>query len=147
MRRITPQTLFMICLAGMLLLHWLLPIRVILTPPLNWLGALPLILGTILTVTGSNQFAAVGTNIHPFNEPGKLVTDGLYHFSRNPMYLGGVLNLTGIWLLLGSLSPLAVVLVAFGALNWGYIPFEERWLAQKFGPAYAAYQQQTRRWL
>lgn len=147
MKRITPQTLLMICLAGMLLLHWLLPIRVILTPPLNWLGLLPLILGIAINLAGSNRFTAVGTNIQPYNEPGTLVTDGIYKYTRNAMYLGGLVTLVGVWLLLGSLSPLIPVLLIFVVLDRWNIPFEERWLTEKFGPAYAAYKQRTRRWL
>ncbi len=33
-------------------------------------------------------FQRIGTNVYTFEEPGELVTEGLYGISRNPMYLG-----------------------------------------------------------
>lgn len=46
-----------------------------------------------------------GTTVKPFQESTALITDGVFRLSRNPMYLGFVLVLTGIATLLGSLTP------------------------------------------
>ncbi len=147
MRQMLPPTLFLICVAAALLLHFLLPLAVIIPQPLNLIGLLPLVIGAALAYAGSNQFSKVGTNIDTFNEPGTLVTDGLFRYSRNPMYLGGVLALTGIWLLLGTLSPLLVVLVLIVIADRWYITFEEAALVRKFGKSYEDYRMKTRRWI
>jgi protein-S-isoprenylcysteine O-methyltransferase Ste14 len=67
--------------------------------------------------------------------------------SRNPMYLGMVLILTGIALLLRSLSPFLVILPFAILLERSFIRVEEGMLARKFGPKWEAYKAKTRRWL
>jgi protein-S-isoprenylcysteine O-methyltransferase Ste14 len=89
----------------------------------------------------------VGTTLDTFSEPNKLVTDGPYKYSRNPIYLGYALVLIGVWLLLGSLSPLFIVVFSIVITDRWYIPFEENMLAEKFGPAYTSYKSRTRRWI
>ncbi len=132
---------------AVLLLHFLLPMAVILPQPFNLIGLVPLALGVWLAFAGNNQFTRVGTTINTFNEPGTLVTDGWYRYSRNPMYLGFALALVGVWLMLGSLSPLLIVLAALVITDRWYIAFEEAALARKFGKAYESYRKQTRRWI
>jgi len=76
-----------------------------------------------------------------------LVSDGLFRWSRNPMYLGFVLLLLGIAILLGTATPFAGPLIfAIVADRW-YIGFEERAMRQKFGADYEAYRRRTRRWI
>jgi len=77
----------------------------------------------------------------------KLVTSGLYSFTRNPMYLGMVIFLVGVaalfgnfWLLIGPLA-FAVYVTQFQILP------EERMMQTKFGGVYADYRQRVRRWI
>ena len=75
------------------------------------------------------------------------VSDGVYRFSRNPMYAG-----LGCWLVAwaGYLAhPLPwLFLAAFVAyMTWFQIMPEERVLAQKFGAEYESYCWRVRRWL
>ncbi|MEO1167904.1 MAG: isoprenylcysteine carboxylmethyltransferase family protein [Pseudomonadota bacterium] len=76
-----------------------------------------------------------------------LVTDGLYRITRNPMYLGLLLILTGFAILRGS--PInAIFLVTFVLyLNAFQIRPEEERLTKIFGADYESYKQRVRRWL
>ena len=115
--------------------------------PLTWLGLIPLLLGIGVLMIGSGRFRRAGTNIKTFDEPGQMVTDGPFRFSRNPMYLGFLLFLLGIAVLMGALTPLlGPALFALAAQLW-YIPFEERAMSAKFGDAYHAYVRKVRRWI
>jgi protein-S-isoprenylcysteine O-methyltransferase Ste14 len=76
-----------------------------------------------------------------------LVQHGLYRWSRNPMYLGAVLLVAGVAVLLGSLSPLVVVIAFFVVLQEVFIRREERLLEQTFGERYRIYRTSVRRWL
>jgi protein-S-isoprenylcysteine O-methyltransferase Ste14 len=136
-----------ICLALMLLLHWFCPIGQWLYFPLNLAGLLPGGLGLAICFTAQQQFKKIGTTLYPFSQPGKLVTDGLFRYTRNPMYLGLTIFLSGAWLLFGSLSP-GVFVVAFLLIadRW-YIAHEEQRLLDIFGATYAAYQARTPRWI
>lgn len=147
-KQILPPVLFFISIGLMIALHLAWP-----GTRLRWHSAynvLPLTLlaaGLGLAFWAAHHFSRLGTNIETFDEPGKLVTDGPFRFSRNPMYLGMALALLGVAKLLGSASPLLVLLGFIVITDRWYIAFEERWMNEKFGDAYRQYQQRTRRWL
>jgi protein-S-isoprenylcysteine O-methyltransferase Ste14 len=131
----------------MILLNWLLPVTYLFPTPFNLMGIVPLILGVILNVAADRAFKITRTNVNTFNEPDKLLTHGLFRYSRNPMYLGFVLTLAGAWMLLGSASPILGVVMFFLVAERHYVPFEERLLAKKFGKQFEAYKSKTRRWI
>jgi len=75
-----------------------------------------------------------------------LVTDGLFAHSRNPLYLGNVLILTGLFMLHNNpwvyLFGFAFFLFAYGAL----VAAEEAYLRARFGAEYERYCQRVNRW-
>ncbi len=76
-----------------------------------------------------------------------LVTEGIFAHVRNPLYVGNLLILFGLFIIhnnpwvygLGSLF----FLIAYSAI----VMAEEAFLGQKFGAEYTAYCQRTGRWL
>jgi protein-S-isoprenylcysteine O-methyltransferase Ste14 len=145
--RLLPPRLVLILILAMVALRFLAPGPMIMSFPHNLVGALVAVVGLGLALSGARLFSRVGTNIKTFNEPGTLVTGGAFRWTRNPMYLGFLLLLAGIAILLGAATPfVAVALFALVADRW-YIAFEERALERKFGTAYVAYRQTTRRWI
>ncbi len=142
-----PPTLFCICLALMFLLWWVWPIGTLFAIPINLLGLAPLAAGLALSMAGSNHFARIGTTINTFDEPGQLVTDGWFRYSRNPMYLGFALALIGAFILLGAISPTLGVFIFVVAADRWYIPYEEKKMMAKFGEAYQDYKHRVRRWI
>jgi protein-S-isoprenylcysteine O-methyltransferase Ste14 len=77
----------------------------------------------------------------------RLVCEGIYAHSRNPMYVGNFLLLAGLAIIYHS--PL-VYLVAFPVYLlaiWTIIKSEEEFLAQQFGREYADYCQRVNRFL
>ena len=73
--------------------------------------------------------------------------DGPFRFTRNPIYLGMVLLLSGAAVGLGSLSPWFVIPPFILAIAFDVIPAEEAMLTETFGDAYRAYQSRVRRWI
>ncbi len=63
------------------------------------------------------------------------------------MYLGAVLLVSGVAILLGSLSALLVVVGFFALLQEGFIRHEESLLERTFGERYREYKRSVRRWL
>jgi protein-S-isoprenylcysteine O-methyltransferase Ste14 len=92
-------------------------------------------------------FRKLHTTVKPFEESAVLVTSGPYRLSRNPMYLGFVLILTGTAILLGSLTPFLVIPVYAALIDRVFIQAEERMLARKFGAEWQTYRGETRRWI
>ena len=106
-------------------------------------------LGAVISFAGVVTFLAKKTTINPLTPDGAavVVTGGVYRFSRNPMYLGLLLALTG-WGLYLSNALACLLLPAFVAyMNRFQIKPEERILLAKFGPAFAQYMAAVRRWV
>jgi protein-S-isoprenylcysteine O-methyltransferase Ste14 len=147
MRRLIPPVLFLICLALMAALRWLWPITTLFPRPWTLSGIGPIVLGLVTGILGAREFRKARTNIRPFREAGTLVTTGPYRYTRNPMYLGLVLVLTGAWMLMGALSPLLGVATFIVTADRWYIRVEEEMLRQKFGSDFDAYRSRVRRWI
>ena len=86
--------------------HLVLPLALL--PPSWILGTLVGTAGLALMLRAWWLFRVAGTPIRPTDDARILLTDDVYRLTRNPMYLGMVTSLTGIALLLGSVSPLFV---------------------------------------
>ena len=146
--RINPPTLFFVLIAAIVAVDQLFPFVSLAVPWLPWCGAGLVILGIAISVAGKRHFQRVGTNVHTFKEPGELVADGPYGFSRNPMYLGLVIAGIGAALVSATLSALVLAAAFTITVRCWYIAFEERAMRQRFGGgAYEAYCREVGRWV
>jgi protein-S-isoprenylcysteine O-methyltransferase Ste14 len=131
----------------MVALRFLLPYPLPVPSPFHLLAVPILIAGLVLIVAPAKEFDRRQTAIDPFGEASVLVTDGWFHYSRNPMYLGMVVVLLGVGLGLRAWAPLAVVPVFVALIQTRFIRMEEEVLTQKFGESYRQYCSQVRRWI
>jgi protein-S-isoprenylcysteine O-methyltransferase Ste14 len=76
----------------------------------------------------------------------ELVMHGLFAKSRNPIFLGMRLNMTGLFFVLPCAPTLSILLVS-EALIAVQVRLEEMHLAQTIGDTYLRYQKTTPRWL
>jgi protein-S-isoprenylcysteine O-methyltransferase Ste14 len=142
-----PPIVLVISAAAMVLLHCTGPLATLLAPPWNAVGVAFFLAGLAVAQWHARLFRRVGTEINTFRRPGRLVREGLFRVSRNPMYLGFAIALAGVALGLGSASPwLAWLLFILLTDRW-YIRVEEAAMLACFGDEYAAYQREVRRWL
>lgn len=105
-------------------------------------------LGVLISAGGILAFKRARTTISPIN-PGTtsaLVTSGVYARTRNPMYLGMLLALTGWALYLASVSVAWGPVLFFLYITRFQIVPEERVLTGLFGSAYVDYCRKVRRW-
>ena len=130
---------------------WLLdryaPIAEANIPVLPRLAVALIALGAAVVLWCGWEFRRARTPIMPFVEPTALVARGPYRFSRNPIYLGYTLSLTGVAALLGSSSPFVVLPLFVWIIQRRFVEPEERLLEQRFGEVYRAYKTQVRRWI
>ena len=105
--------------------------------------------GAVLGLGGIATFLRARTTLHSDRPQGaaKLVTTGVYRISRNPMYAGLLCALAGGALALGNVLAALAPLAFFAYVDRFQIRPEERALREKFGAAFDAYAQATRRWL
>lgn len=146
-RKIVPPVYFFVTLLLMWALHRSLPVARLMTPPLTWLGTLPVAAGMVLGGHAFRGFRKAGTPVIPFRRSTALVTDGSYRVTRNPMYLGMLLILAGVALLMGTASPWLPIPLFVWVIQTTFIRGEERFLEELFGDRYLAYKSRVRRWL
>ncbi|MFC4349166.1 methyltransferase family protein [Kordiimonas lipolytica] len=103
--------------------------------------------GIWLALREKNRFVAAGTSFYPGEDAHKLITEGAYRFSRNPMYLGMVLALVGLWPLTGGYWPVAPFVLFISIITIRFILPEERRLEELFGEDYRTFKKKVRRWL
>ena len=117
----------------------------------GWHGLSLLPFGAALAIMLSavRRFRRHQTTVNPFtpDQSSRLVQDGVFRYSRNPMYLGMALLLAAwAWWLAQSCAVLGVALFVVYIQTFQIAP-EERALAVLFGDEYRAYCRRTRRWL
>jgi protein-S-isoprenylcysteine O-methyltransferase Ste14 len=142
-----PTSWLLIAILSMLAVHIFLPTAIFIPAPWHLLGFLPLAIGIMINLIADRAFHETATTVKPFEESSVLITDGIFRFSRNPMYLGFILMLTGIAFLLRSLFPFIIIPAFAMLITRTYITEEERMLENAFGPQWSAYKRNTRRWL
>jgi len=131
----------------MLALHYLFPVAQLLEHNQRLIGFVPIIISLALTGAAAKTLARGGTTISPNGQPSALVNNGIFRLTRNPMYLGMALLLTGVALFFGSATPLLAVVFFIVVVQQRFILREEQRLREAFGENFIDYCRQVRRWL
>ncbi|MEO9461210.1 MAG: isoprenylcysteine carboxylmethyltransferase family protein [Marinomonas sp.] len=107
------------------------------------------VLGVMLITAAAVQFKKHATTINPFSpeKTSSVVQNGVFAISRNPMYLGMLLILSGTACFLGNPLNVAVLIGFVAFINVAQISPEEAVLQTKFGKEYTAYLKAVRRWI
>jgi len=104
----------------------------------NFIGLIIFLIGTILYIKSIIDFAKPQDN--------GINRNGLYKYSRNPMYVAFFLYFLGVSLLINS-SLYFLILVIFQVSVHFLILSEERWCIEKFGSEYEEYMKDIRRYI
>ena len=142
-----PPAYFFVAIVLMAVLHFLFPLRQLVSFPWRMVGLAPLAAGVALNLWADCTFKRLGTTVKPFEESKILTTEGAFRISRNPMYLGMVFILAGIAFLMGSATPWIIVPLLAVLLDRRFIMPEQRMLEEKFGDEYRDYRRRVRRWI
>ena len=116
---------------------------------MNGFALVCLISGGIIIVLGINKFRQTKTTINPHkpNEATSLVDEGIYRYTRNPMYFGLLIILFSIALYLKNLGSFLVLPLYMLFITKYQILPEEEALENIFGEIYKNYKKKVRRWI
>jgi protein-S-isoprenylcysteine O-methyltransferase Ste14 len=117
----------------------------------RWLN----LLGLILIGVGATglfwclrlHFVVSGGSFEMEQTPRYLVVRGPYQFTRNPMYLFGMVIWLGWVIFYGSVAVLVGSVAIWVSVAFLVVPWEERKLEARFGEAYLRYKNSVPRWL
>ncbi|MCG8492485.1 MAG: isoprenylcysteine carboxylmethyltransferase family protein [Sneathiellales bacterium] len=111
---------------------------------------------TGLSLAGAGVIAAIyeawrhessGSNVEPWKPTTLILTDGLYRYSRNPIYVAMVLIYSGVAIAAGSWIAFLLLPLCIFILRYHVIAREEVYLEDKFGDIYLEYKATVRRWI
>ena len=105
--------------------------------------------GLLILLNPVLKFIKSKTTINPikFKKVNKLVTSGIYNYSRNPMYLGFLIIVISSSIFYLNIYSILTPLFFYLWINRFQIKREEIFLAEKFGKEYLSYKNKTRRWI
>ena len=110
-------------------------------------GGAILLVGLVVTQAGARTLLSRGTNINPLRPALALATEGIYAWTRNPMYVGGAPLMLGI-AIVSALDWMPLLMVpAWFALHFGIVRREEAYLEAKFGEAFRRYKARVPRYV
>jgi len=133
----------------MIIFHFVFPIQMILGFPFTLIGLVPIIVGLFINLQGTRplQRALKKSGTTDIENLKVLVTEGAFRYSRNPMYLGGIILGFGLAILLGSLVTFVFPTIFFLLLQFLFIRQEEDQLKTTFGEQYLDYMKRVRKWI
>jgi len=108
-----------------------------------------LFVGILILLNPVLKFKKSKTTINPikFKKVNKLVTSGIYKYSRNPMYLGLLMIVISSSIFYLNIYSILTPLFFYLWINRFQIKREEIFLTEKFGKEYLSYKNTTRRWI
>jgi len=110
------------------------------------LGTAVVLVGLAILVTAQlNMGASWRVGVDMAARPG-LITGGLYRFSRNPIYVGMFVSLSGCVLLLPTWITVAVIAMGVAGVR-NQVREEERYLRSVYGDAFTAYARRVGRFV
>ncbi len=142
-----PPVLYAGTLALALLLHLIVPQRLLSRTPAWVLGSLLVGVAIVIMASGVRAMARARTEMDVRKPTTAIVVDGPFRYTRNPLYVSLTLLYLGIGALVNTLWPLLLLPILLVVMQRGVIEREERYLERKFGDGYLRYRSRVRRWI
>ncbi|GAB3907110.1 hypothetical protein GCM10028803_40600 [Larkinella knui] len=128
-------------------LRYVFPTPFLALLPALSIGAVLLIIGVVSLLLAFRGMIQHKTTIHPSGTTTAIVRNGLYRYTRNPMYLSLTLIYMAVSVATNAWWGLLLLIPLLGVVQKGIIEREEQYLTRKFGDEYLSYKAQVRRWL
>jgi len=110
------------------------------------LGILFIVIALVILYFSLREFNKVNEDPVPTSPSNLIITNSIYAYSRNPMYLGLLILQIGLGMLLSVIHITFFTLFTYIVLKYYVIIPEEKYLEGKFGEKYLNYKISVRRW-
>lgn len=145
--RLDPPIIYQSFILAMVVICISLPATWVIPMPANLVGVVLFLIGGYLASSAKKQFQEKNIPLSPDDRPTALDTHGAFRYTRNPMYLGIAIGLTGLAILMRSYINFAFPVMFLIVMDVAFVRREEKILEDQLGAEYLAYKAQVRRWL
>ena len=111
------------------------------------LGGFVVLMGILIVTFAKVQFSKAKQPSAPGKPTTELVQHGIFHYSRNPLYLGLIIFLVGLSIEFNIAWWVILTGPVVALVQWALIVPEERYLTERFGDEYFVYASRVRRWI
>ena len=145
--KIYPPLMVLAGILAQLLIGYVAPMQPILNETWQYIGVGLMLFGFAVILLVARGFRKNETTIIPDGQPSTLMENGIFAYSRNPIYFGMTIFLLGSALAVGHIWALVIVPVFVLLVQQIWIVKEEETLEAEFGQIYRNYKMRVRRWL
>ncbi len=111
------------------------------------IGILLWFFGLMIILATKSQFKKHAQKSSPGHAPDMLITEGVFKYSRNPIYVGMVVIVVGFGVLFDSWWLVGSSLLAAVLMHFILIKPEEKFLEETFKEEFSNYKKKVRRWV
>ena len=111
------------------------------------IGILLIFMSLIIFYISIKQFNKHSEDPVPTTSSNLIIVNGIYSYTRNPMYLGLLLMQIGLGMLLSVIHIVMFTVFTYLILKYFVIFPEEKYLEDKFGDIYIRYKKSVNRWI
>lgn len=131
-------------------LQWLTPLQFLHGTDQTWRigsGAALFAFGFTISFIARRALIRRGTNVNPLRPTTALAMEGIFNWTRNPIYVGGTTAMIGIAFLFALDWLLVLVVPSLLVLHFAVVKREEEYLMRKFHEEYRRYTTRVPRYL
>ncbi len=145
--RFPPPLIFLGVTVASLALQRVAPLSLGSAPALSYAGVALVVVGLVVIGVAGVSFHRAKTHIEPWKPTTHVISQGIFAYSRNPIYVAFAVMQIGIGLWLSNAWTVLTVTVSVILVYYIAIRNEEKYLEGKFGDQYLKYKRDVRRWL
>ena len=143
-----PPVLYLGAVVALVVLRWVEPWPIFAASTFTlYAGAALGVLAAGLGIWAVATLRRAGTNVDPRKASTTIVTEGPFHYTRNPIYVGLAVLYLGITLALNCWWGVVLLVPTLVVMHLGVILREEHYLERKFGGDYLRYKYSVSRYL
>ena len=112
-----------------------------------WLTYCLILFGFMITLLSFIELRRRKTTFIVFKRSRTLITDKLFGYSRNPMYVGMLFILVGMGFIFNNIGSILTTFLFIPIMNNRVIQHEEKMLSEGFCDDYILYKSNVRKWI
>jgi len=112
-----------------------------------WLISCLILFGLLIIFLSFVEFRRHKTTFIPFKKSKTLITDKIFGYSRNPMYLGMLFFLIGMGFIFNNIGSIFTAYLFVPIMNNRVIQHEEKMLSEGFCDDYILYKSNVKKWI
>lgn len=143
---IFPPLLYLLFLAIGIILSIIFPTPILSNKTALIIGSILFAIGLSILIKAAGTLRKYKTTVNPSGATTTIVKEGIYQYTRNPMYVSFTLIYIAVSIMFNAWWGVLLLIPMLIIVQKGIIEREEKYLIQKFGEEYLSLKSKVNRW-